>query len=79
MKERKNGIARAWRWIGHLLARTNNFIWLALAYYLVLTPVALVQRLAGRDPLRLRRRPGQRSFWIERRDPLSPDDFDRPW
>jgi hypothetical protein len=42
---------------------------LAIMFYLVLTPVALVFRWRGRDALRLRRQPGQTSFWIERGEP----------
>ena len=44
--------------------------WLVLAimFYLVLTPVALVFRWRGRDALQLRRKPGCASFWITRSD-----------
>jgi hypothetical protein len=43
--------------------------WVALAavYFLVLSPIALVMRLAGRDVLRLRYRHNAGSDWIERR------------
>ena len=42
--------------------------WAALAaiYYLVLTPTALVMRLAGRDVLRLKPRAATETQWIER-------------
>jgi hypothetical protein len=42
---------------------------LAIMFYLVLTPVALIFRWRGRDELQLRRKPGQSSFWISRGDP----------
>lgn len=35
-------------------------------YFGVLTPLGLVLRLAGRDPLRLRRDPAAPSYWIAR-------------
>jgi hypothetical protein len=42
---------------------------LALMFYLVLTPLALVFRWRGRDALQLRRPPGRTSFWITRGPP----------
>jgi hypothetical protein len=42
---------------------------LAVMFYLVLTPLALVFRWRGRDELQLRRKPGQSSFWITRGHP----------
>jgi hypothetical protein len=39
---------------------------LAVMFYAVLTPVALVFRWRGRDELKLRPRPEQASFWITR-------------
>jgi len=41
---------------------------LAIMFYLVLTPVALVFRWRGRDPLQLRQKSGGASFWITRSD-----------
>jgi hypothetical protein len=40
---------------------------LAVMFYAVLTPVALVFRWRGRDELQLRHRPEQASFWTTRR------------
>lgn len=42
---------------------------LAVMFYLILTPLALVFRWRGRDELQLRRKPGQSSFWITRDQP----------
>jgi hypothetical protein len=39
---------------------------LAVMFYVVLTPLALVFRWRGRDELQLRHKPGQSSFWIAR-------------
>jgi hypothetical protein len=41
---------------------------LAIMFYLVLTPVALVFRWRGRDALQLRRKSGCASFWTTRGD-----------
>ena len=42
---------------------------LAVMFYLVLTPLALVFRWRGRDELQLRREPEKSSFWITRGHP----------
>ena len=39
---------------------------LALVYYGILTPIGLVMRLAGRDPLCRKFDPQARSYWIDR-------------
>ncbi len=39
---------------------------LAVMFYVVLTPLALVFRWRGRDELQLRHKPEQTSFWIAR-------------
>ena len=63
---------RAWFGLGLLLARVVNPIVLAVLFFLVITPYALVLRLAGRDALRLRPRKDVDTFWIER-DPPGPE------
>jgi hypothetical protein len=39
---------------------------LAIVYYLVLTPIGLVMRLSGRDPMARRFDPAAQSYWIQR-------------
>ena len=39
---------------------------LAIVYYGILTPIGLVMRLAGRDPLRRKFDPQARSYWVDR-------------
>lgn len=41
-------------------------ILMLIIYYLILTPIGLVMRLFGYDPMRMRPAAGQESFWIER-------------
>lgn len=64
---------RAWMALGHLLGRIISPIVLGVMFFGLITPVALVQRLSGRDALRLRafRDPKVASHWI-RRDPVGP-------
>jgi hypothetical protein len=41
---------------------------LGLTFYCLLTPLGLVFRLIGRDPLHLRKDPRVRSYWMPRED-----------
>ena len=48
---------------------------LAIMFYLVLTPVALVFRWRGRDELQLKRKTEQTSFWVSRDEPPKAEDY----
>ena len=65
-------VNRVWFRVGRLLHRIVSQIILALLYYAVVTPTGLVIRALGRDPLRLRRDPRAKSYWIPR-DPPGPE------
>lgn len=47
-----------WMRLGHLLGWLNSRVLLTAMFFLVLTPMGLVLRLVGWDPLHLRRREG---------------------
>jgi hypothetical protein len=57
---------RLWTKLGLLLSRIVNPIVMAAVFFLVVTPCAVLARLRGRDPLRLRRDTAARSYWIPR-------------
>lgn len=48
---------------------------LALMFFLVLTPVAVVFRWRGRDVLQLRRNAGKKSYWFVREQQPSPEKY----
>lgn len=50
---------RAWMFLGHILGWINTRIILGLIFLLIFTPIALLFRLLGKDPM-------QRSFSAER-------------
>jgi uncharacterized membrane protein len=52
-----------------------SFILMAAFYYLLLTPVGLVFRLIGRDPLRRRFDRNATTYWIARRPPETSDRY----
>jgi saxitoxin biosynthesis operon SxtJ-like protein len=60
---------RIWERIGLLLHHIVSPIILAIVYFLVLTPLGLAIRLAGRDPLRRRRDTSASTYWISRQPP----------
>ena len=54
----------AWWWrVAHMLGWFNSRVLLVAIYVIVIVPVAVIRRLTGHDPLRLRRRRG--SGWLE--------------
>lgn len=63
-----------WTKFGLLLHRIVSPIVLAVVFFLVLTPIGLIMRFFGADPLRLKFDPSAKSYWIERSPPgPSPD------
>lgn len=57
---------RLWTKLGLLLARLINPLVLGAVFFAVVTPTALLMRLARKDLLRLRIDPSLRTYWIER-------------
>lgn len=73
--ERLLPLNRAWFKLGILLGRIVNPLVMALLFFGLFTPLALLLRLFGRDALRLKRG-GAVSHWIERQPgSLPPDSF----
>lgn len=65
---------RGWFALGLFLGRIIAPLVMALIYLLVMFPIGLMLRLAGKDMLRLKKHEGQ-SYWIERVTP--PQDMRR--
>ncbi len=64
-----------WMALGHVLHRLTSPLILGALYFGVLTPVALVCRLCGHDPLGLRQRQTA-SYWAMS-NPVAPESFRR--
>jgi Saxitoxin biosynthesis operon protein SxtJ len=60
---------KAWTKLGFLLYRIVSPVVMALLFYVTVTPVALLMRMLGKDPLRLRPDPDAESYWINRTPP----------
>ena len=69
-------LARLWMKFGLLLHRIVSPIALGIMFFLVITPMGLLMRLFGKDPLRLRFDRSADSYWIPRDPPgPSPESF----
>ena len=53
-------LATIFRWVTAAI----TYVVLVLTYYLVVTPMGIVMRLLGKDPLHLKREPNRPSFWV---------------
>jgi len=62
---------RLWMAFGMLLGKIVSPLVLGFLFLVLVTPVALMTQLIGRDPLRMKKRSAS-SYWIER-DPMGPE------
>ena len=66
---------KAWYRLGLLMGKVVSPIVLGILFFIVISPVAIVTRLFGRDILLLRKR-NVNSYWIERNPPgPQPESF----
>jgi hypothetical protein len=63
---------RVWLKLGLLLHRIVSPIVLGIMFFLVITPMGLLMRALGKDPLRLRLDAAVGSYWIPRTPPGPP-------
>lgn len=57
-------VERAWMALARAISKVTTPIIMGIVYFVVLMPVGLALRLAGRNPLT--RRHGGSSFWVDR-------------
>jgi hypothetical protein len=65
---------RVWLKFGLVLHRVVSPIVLGIMFFLVITPIGLLMRALGKDPLRLRFDRGAATYWIAREPPGPPPD-----
>jgi hypothetical protein len=63
-----------WLRIAHFLGRVVTSVILALAYYVVITPAALIKRLVGGPPIPLQPDEKSSSYWVTRDEPAQPKE-----
>jgi hypothetical protein len=65
---------RWWMKLGIVLGKVVGPVALGILFFGVLVPTGVLMRLAGKDPLRLRRDAGMPTYWIRREPPGPPPD-----
>jgi hypothetical protein len=65
-------IYTAWLTTAHLIGKLVTTVVLTLAYYLVITPSALLKRLLGGRPLPMRPDRHADTYWVDRQEPVQP-------
>lgn len=69
---------RLWLRIGLILHACISPVIMGLVFYTTVTPIGVVRRLLGKDPLRLRWDRDAVTYWIERKPPgPAPDTMPR--
>ena len=64
----------AWLKIAQFIGRVINTLILTLAYYLVITPTALIKRLFSGPVLPLKPDESVLSYWVSREEPVQPKE-----
>lgn len=73
-------LAKWWFALSHLLSRIIPRILLGILFYLMVTPVGLLRRMLGKDPLQLKKwKKGRESVLRERNHTLSAKDIINPF
>lgn len=68
---------KAWMKFAHALGWVNTRIILSIVYFLIFTPLALIFRLIGKDPME-RRFDEAGSYWVKREaKEFRPEDYRR--
>ena len=63
-----------WLKVAHFLGKVVTLMILTLAYYLVITPSALIKRLFSGRPLPVRPDRNVSSYWVPRAEPAQPKE-----
>jgi len=72
--------AVAWFGLSHALGTVMSRLLLTLVFFLVVTPMAVLRRALGKDPMRLRQwKAGQDSVFTVRDTTVQAEDLERPF
>jgi hypothetical protein len=63
-----------WTKLGIFLGKIVAPIAMGVLFYAVITPLAVVMRISGKDPLKLERDATAESYWVSREPPGPPPD-----
>lgn len=57
--------------VGYPIGLVVSFTIMLIIYFLVITPIGVVMRLVGRDPMKRKFDPAAQSYWIKRAPPAN--------
>jgi hypothetical protein len=67
---------RLWAKVGLLLHTVISPVILGILFYVCVTPIGVLMRMSGRDPLRRKFEPAAKTYWITREPPgPAPETF----
>ena len=72
-------VHQAWMGFAHLLGWVNTRLVLGLVFFLLVTPLGLLLRATGWDPMRRRLEPDASTYRIPRDRAPAPSDLERPF
>jgi hypothetical protein len=61
-----------WLKVSHFLGKAMTTMMLTLAYFIIITPAALLKRVFGGRPLPLKPDKNISSYWVTRKEPAQP-------
>ena len=64
---------KAWTAFGHLLSKVTNPIVMGIVFFVLITPLSLIFRLLGKDPLGLSLEKQADTYWIVRESGQQPN------
>lgn len=73
MKKVFHQLKLGWITLGNGMGFISTRILLGLVYYLLLTPMALLWKILGKDPLQLKIDKKQSTYWLERKEEFDKD------
>jgi hypothetical protein len=72
--------ARLWLGLSHLMGTVMSKVVLSLVFFLVVTPIGLVRRVAGKDPMRIKAwKQGTGSVFVDRGEVCTPEEIEHPF
>ena len=73
-------VAKAWLGFSHLLGTVMSKIILSLIFFIVVTPIALLRRALGHDPMALKKwKKGTESVFETRNHTYKPQEIEQPF
>jgi len=71
------GVYLVWMAVTYALGRVVSPVIIAVIFYLVVTPIGLLNRMFGKDRLRLKKPKGVSSYFVDHTEPIDKESFRR--